>query len=96
MSLTLEEMEREAYQRGEYDRAQLLVAAIEKQVGAQDEWDALEQEAESERERGNEAETAISALQAHVCKWLLKAEDAMKANDLAAMQEAIDQIREEL
>ncbi len=96
MTLTLEEMEREAYQRGDSERAELLRLAIERQAGAADEMEGLEQEAESERERADSAETAIDDLQACVGKQLSRLEDALEINDLETVRAAIDKIREEL
>lgn len=89
--LTLEEMERQEFQAGDTERAELLRLAIEKQ----DE-DGLAEEAEYERERAEESEIAMSDLKIAIEKCLIAANKAVEEKNWDAVQTALDNITGEL
>ena len=90
-NLTLEEMEREAYQRGEVERAALLARLAD---GSFTDTEELECQIEMERDQRVEAEDAIVRLQESCLKFLNSIEDAINAMDAKKALEIINEARE--
>lgn len=92
-NLTIEEMEREAYQRGEIERAALLRLALD---GEGDKRGELEHEAEYERERAADLELQLDQFLVSMRKHLVRIEDAVESGDKAEIAAAIAAARKEL